>query len=158
SALNVAASMDVAALAPPAAAAPEGPRSVWDVGCGAGLLTLVAARTGAAVFASDVDETIVAWARLNLGLNGREAELGVGDLFAAAPPERRFDLLMFNAPLLRAPLAVADEMPRYLAAPRAEALALAFLDGLGARLSDGGRALLHAQLTPPVDAALADWG
>ncbi|MCU1283460.1 MAG: Ribosomal protein methyltransferase (PrmA), partial [bacterium] len=71
SALNVAASL-------PAAAA-----SLWDVGCGAGLLSLVAARSGARVLGSDVDGELVGWARLNAGINSVDAEFAVGDLLDA---------------------------------------------------------------------------
>ena len=149
SALNVAATLDVRAL--------DG-RDVWDVGCGAGLLSLAAARAGASVLGSDVDGTLVEWARLNAALNGVDVALATGDLLAAAPPGARFVVILFNAPLLRAPLAsAAGEAPRYSSAAGGEALALAFLDGVAARLRDGGRVLVHAQLTAAVDAALDGW-
>ena len=136
SALNVAASL------PPAG-------SLWDVGCGAGLLSLVAARAGARVLGSDVDGAIVEWARLNAALNEVETTFVVGDLLAAN--QEIFDVVAFNAPLLRAPLAVAaGDEPRYSASPEGEALALRFLAGARARR----QILLHAQLTPAVDAAL----
>jgi methylase of polypeptide subunit release factors len=144
SALNVAASLPVTP-------------SLWDVGCGAGLLGLAAARAGARVFASDVDADLVEWARLNAALNGVTLALGVGDLLAAAPAEARFATLVFNAPLLRAPLATADEAPRYTSSARGEALALEFLDGAKARLAEGGTLLLHAQLTHEVSVALDRW-
>lgn len=138
SALNVAASL------PPAT-------SLWDVGCGAGLLSLTAARAGARVLGSDVDEELVAWARLNAALGRVEAEFTVGDLLAAG--DATFDAVVFNAPLLRAPLAVADEeASRYVQSAEGEALALRFLDGA---LDRARRCVvLHAQLTPAVDAAL----
>ena len=151
SALNVAASL-------PARAA-----SVWDVGCGAGLLSLVAARGGARVFGSDVHAGLVDAARLNAALNGLDdgrAELAVGDLFAvdgpggAAAGERVCDVVAFNAPLLRAPLAVADaaDGARYTSTPEGEALALRFLAAAPAHART--TILLHAQLTPAVAAAL----
>ena len=137
SALNVAASL------PPAA-------SLWDVGCGAGLLALVAARAGARVLASDVDGELVEWARLNAALNGVAVECAAGDLLAPGAG-RAFDVVVFNAPLLRAPLATAaGDEPRYSASPEGEALALRFLDGVRA----AERVLLHAQLTPAVERAL----
>jgi SAM-dependent methyltransferase len=146
SALNVAASLPASASA-----------RVWDVGCGAGLLSLQAARAGAVVLASDVDAELVGWTRLNAELHGLEVACAVGDLLAAAPAEARFDIIVFNAPLLRAPLAVADAATRYVSSPRGEALALAFLDGVAVRLRAGGRVLLHAQLTAAVAAALDAW-
>ena len=144
SALNVAASLPMVP-------------SLWDIGCGAGLLSMAAARAGVAVWASDLDAGLVEWTRLNAALAELAVETAVGDLWAAAPPGRRFEAVVFNAPLLRAPLAVSDAPPRYSAGPRGEALALAFLDGVGARVAPGGRVLLHAQLTPAVDAALDGW-
>jgi len=139
SALNVAASL------PPA-------ETCWDVGCGAGLVGIVAARAGARVFASDLDAELVEWVRLNAALNGVELECAAGDLFAAAP-DRVCDVVAFNAPLLRAPLADAGDGPRYASTPEGERLALRFLDGARAR----ERILLHAQLTPAVAAALDAW-
>lgn len=140
SALNVAASL------PPA-------RALWDVGCGAGLLALVAARAGARVHASDVDAGLVGWAALNAALNGLAISTATGDLLAAAAGGP-FDVVAFNAPLQRAPLAGGDEAPRYSASPEGEALALRFLDGVRAHAIE--RVLLHAQLTPAIDAALDD--
>lgn len=156
SALNVAATLDVAGLA-------GGEQRLWDVGCGAGLLSLVAARAGARVLGSDVDGALVAQARDNAALNGLTASFATADLFAVAADDaggfaEPFDRIVFNAPLLRAPLAAAaGEAPRYTSAAGGEALALAFLDGVGARLRPNGRVLLHAQLTPAVADALAVW-
>ncbi len=150
SALNVAASLDLAALASRAPGEGRAPAaSLWDVGCGAGLLSLVAARAGARVFGSDVDGELVAWARLNAALNGVDAEFAVADLLDGG--ERVCDVVVFNAPLVRAPLAVAaGEAPRYSASAAGERLALDFLAGVRAR----DRVLLHAQLTPAIEAAL----
>jgi SAM-dependent methyltransferase len=141
SALNVAASL------------PAGAGSLWDVGCGAGLLSLVAARAGGRVFGSDVDAGLVGWARLNAALNGVDAEFAVGDLLEAGDG-RGCDVVAFNAPLVRAPLAVADDGPRYSSSRQGEALALRFLAAVRA----GDRILLHAQLTPAIEAALDQWG
>ncbi len=142
---------DVSALNVAASLPPLAQKSLHDVGCGAGLLALVAARAGARVFASDVDGELVGWARLNAALNGLEIDCAVADLLDAAPAAS--DVVVFNAPLLRAPLAVADEAPRYTTSRQGEALALRFLDGVTAR----ERILVHAQLTPAVDAALDRW-
>jgi methylase of polypeptide subunit release factors len=125
-----------------------------DVGCGAGLIALLLGRAGAQVIGSDIDERALAFARLNGEVNAIPARFVAGDLFGA---ERGpFSLITFNAPLLRAPLAVdAGAAPRYLTSPRGEALALEFVRGLADRLAPGGEALLHAQLTPALDEALA---
>jgi methylase of polypeptide subunit release factors len=128
--------------------------AVLDVGCGAGLISLLAARAGGRVIGSDVDARALAFARLNADVNGVNIRVAEGDLFGT---ERGpFALIVFNAPLLRAPLAAdPGAAPRYLTSPRGEALALEFVRGLEERLAPDGEALLHAQLTPALEEALA---
>jgi SAM-dependent methyltransferase len=129
--------------------------AVLDVGCGAGLLSLLAARAGARVIGSDVDARALDFARTNAALNGLDVPFVEADLLAAAGGAR-YELVTFNAPLLRAPLATSDARApaRYVQSERGEALALEFLDGIEAVLAERGEALLHAQLTPAVDRAL----
>jgi SAM-dependent methyltransferase len=123
-------------------------RRVLDVGCGAGLLSLVAARRGARVVGGDVHREALAHARRNAALAGLDISFVESDLFANVSGD--FDLIVFNAPLMRAPLAQSGDAPsRYVQSSRGEELALAFL--AGARAPE---ILLHAQLTPAIDAAL----
>jgi len=145
---------DVSALNSAACLPPRVAGAALDIGCGAGLIALVAARAGAQVIGSDVDARSLAFARLNADVNGVNIRWAEGDLFGA---ERGpFALIVFNAPLLRAPIAAdAGAAPRYLASPRGEALALEFVRGLESRLQPDGEALLHAQLTPALEEALA---
>ena len=139
SAYNVAASLD------------PGARSLLDVGCGAGALALVAARAGASVTGTDIDGSALRFARLGAIWNGVAPRLVEGDLYAGA--QGPFDAIVFNAPLLRAPMAGA--LPLYLHSPRAESLAMAFLDGAMARLAPAGEILLHSQLSEAVARAIA---
>jgi hypothetical protein len=92
-----------------------------DVGCGAGIVALGLARAGAHVVGSDVDARAVEQARWNAAINGLAADFAVADLFGDAG-DRRWDLVTFNAPLSRAPLAASDPFapPRYLSSPRGE--------------------------------------
>ncbi|WP_168719556.1 50S ribosomal protein L11 methyltransferase [Thermosulfurimonas marina] len=60
-------------------------RRVVDLGCGSGLLTLVAARLGAQVLAVDRNPLCVALARKNLSLNGLSAEVREADLRSLLP-------------------------------------------------------------------------
>ena len=71
-------------------------------------------------------------------------------------PSGRFQLITFNAPLLRAPLANSDPAAAssYYTQGRGESLARDFFAELPARLAEGGEALLQAQLTPEVEATL----
>lgn len=83
---------------------------VLDLGCGAGLGALFAARRGAQVVATDLNPDAVR----NTLLNARAAQLTdridvrQGDLFEPVYGER-FDLILFNPPFYRAaPRSVAD--------------------------------------------------
>gem|GEM_PF-4168916 len=130
-----------------------------DVGCGAGVLALASARAGAVVVGGDVDRRALDAAAVNRALSGiddarcRFVEADVYDGLPSGP----FDLITFNAPLLRVEMATADAgaSARYASAPGAEALVLRFLDGVMERLSPDGEALLHAQHTPAVEMRLA---
>jgi SAM-dependent methyltransferase len=123
-------------------------KRVLDVGCGAGGLSLVAAQRGARVVGGDVHREALALARMNAALAGLDISFVESDLFAGVRGD--FDLILFNAPLMRAPLAESADAPsRYTQSARGEQLALAFL--AAARAPE---ILLHAQLTPAIDAAL----
>lgn len=74
-----------------------GGRSVLDIGCGSGLLSLVAARAGAAVTAIDVSALAVEATASNATANGLDIEVLQSDLFAALG-DRRFDLVVVNPP------------------------------------------------------------
>jgi SAM-dependent methyltransferase len=128
---------------------------VLDVGCGAGVLTLLAAKQGARAIGSDLDRRSLAMARCNAALNGLEAEFVESDLLRGVPPGP-YALVTFNAPLLRAAVATSDPAApsSYYTSDRGDALALEFLAEVGARLDDGGESLLQGQLTPAVYEAL----
>lgn len=71
--------------------------SVLDLGCGTGLLALVAARRGAQVTAVDVDLRAVVSARLTLAENHVNGEVLISDC-AQAVLDRRFDVVLCNPP------------------------------------------------------------
>jgi methylase of polypeptide subunit release factors len=77
-------------------------RRALDLGTGAGLGAICAARLGYSVVATDINPEAVRCARINLLLNRAEAgvEVRLGDLFAPVAGER-FDLLLFNPPFHR---------------------------------------------------------
>jgi release factor glutamine methyltransferase len=124
-----------------------------DVGCGAGLLALLCARAGADALGSDIDRRSLAAAQINAELNALQPRWFVSDLMKQVPTAR-FDLVTFNAPLLRAPLANADPAApsSYYTSERGEPLALEFFAELPSHL--GKEALMQAQLTPGVESAL----
>ena len=72
-------------------------RSVLDVGCGSGVLSLVAARAGATVTAVDINPEAVRATGANAAANGLTVEVVQSDLFAALDG-RRFDLVVVNPP------------------------------------------------------------
>ena len=123
-----------------------------EVGCGAGLVSLAAARTGAKVWATDANPQAVEITRHNAEANRLQVEVREGDLFAGlAGP---FDVVAFNPPYL--PTGPDDLVPG--------PLNLAFDGG-----EDGNQTVLRfaaqlASLRPPprlvlvVHSSLADPG
>jgi len=85
--------------------------SVLDLGCGYGVVGIVAARLsdGGRVILTDVNERAVALARRNLQANGiRNAEVRMGGLYAPVA-DLRFDHILCNPPL-RAGRAIVDRI------------------------------------------------
>jgi release factor glutamine methyltransferase len=74
-------------------------KTVVEVGCGAGIASMVAARSGARAVAVDVNREAVALTDANARLNGLDVLALVGDLFSAVRPEA-IDRLMANPPYL----------------------------------------------------------
>lgn len=72
-------------------------RTLLDVGCGSGVLSLVAARAGASVTAIDINVEAVRASEANAAANALNIEVLRSDLFAALEG-RRFDLVVVNPP------------------------------------------------------------
>lgn len=87
----------IASLLPPS----EG--AVLDLGCGCGVLGILAARTAERVVALDVNPRATAFTRFNAALNDcRNLEVLTGDLYAPVAGQR-FDLIVCNAPYAVSP-------------------------------------------------------
>jgi 16S rRNA (guanine1207-N2)-methyltransferase len=124
-------------LAVPAGAA------VLDVGCGAGVIGVVAGRRGAgAVTMTDVSLLAVAAARRNAGLAGVPVEVVAGDVYGGIR-ERRFDLIVSNPPFHQGKV-VDYDMPRRLIAEAGE------------HLTPGGRLVIVANAFLPYDRLLRE--
>ena len=125
------------------------PKRILDLGCGTGVLGIVAARhfPAADVLLVDADARAVVCAQANV------ARLGLADRVRVLwwdarekPPEDRFDLALVNPPF-------HHRGPEVDLAP-----ALALFESLAGWLSRSGRALLVANRTLPYEAALARQG
>ena len=149
---------EVTHLMPPAMSG-----SMYDAGCGAGSLALVAAARGCSpVCGSDINPRAVAIARLNATLNQLSAEFLTGD-WTAPVRGRQFDWVMAQPPYVIQPPDV--EGVTYLhGGPRGDRLVRQLLGELPAILAPGGRALIliDAAIEPgvplhhPVREALGD--
>lgn len=134
-----------------AACLPADRRPLVDAGCGAGAILLSAARRGVPSIGFDVDDRALRFAAVNRVLN--EIPEGLVRLVHAdvrdPPADTRTpgSIAVFNAPLLRAPL--AGEAPLYLHAPGADELPRAFVKWSSAQ-PEGAEVLCHTQLDEPL--------
>ncbi len=120
------------------------PARVLDLGCGSGIVGLVAARSGSKVVAADLNPRAVAAARINAMLNQVAVEVRQGDLFASLTGER-FDLIAFNPPFFGGP---APEALRMALADTPELPTFArFLREFPDYLNPGGCALIAGSTT-----------
>jgi len=111
---------------------------VLELGCGAGLLAVVAARLGAGrVVATDLDERACRAAAANARRNGVAVETRAGDFLDAVPGER-FDLIIFNPPQTPGPRPFG---PKYGGADGTLHFATV-LPRVAAHLRPGGRLLV----------------
>jgi release factor glutamine methyltransferase len=70
--------------------------TVLELGCGTGFLSIVAARKGAKVTASDINPKAVENTRINAATNGVHIEIVTSDLFTNLPGS--FDRIIINPP------------------------------------------------------------
>jgi len=73
-------------------------RSVLEIGCGSGLLSIIAAKRGCDVTAADINPAAVECAKRNAELNNAKIKIMQSDLFDNL--EGKFDLIFFNPPYL----------------------------------------------------------
>jgi release factor glutamine methyltransferase len=87
----------------------EGER-VLDMGTGCGILGILAAKKASEVVAVDVNPYAVRCTKENAELNNVRSEMAFvqGDLFAPLRKEKKFDVILFNAPYLPADESEAD--------------------------------------------------
>lgn len=117
-------------------------RRATDVGCGtaAGAITVAKRAPGAEVFAVDINDTALRYARINVGLAGRDAVRPVrSDLLDAV--DGRFDLIISNPPFMIDP---AGRTYRDGGGPAGNDLSLRIVDVAAGRLAPGGTLVLFS--------------
>jgi release factor glutamine methyltransferase len=72
-------------------------KSLWELGCGSGLISILAAKQGASVTASDSNPVAIESLRLDALRNRVTLDLMTSDLFAETP-RRVFDWIVINPP------------------------------------------------------------
>lgn len=72
---------------------------VLEIGCGSGLLSIIAAKNGCEVLAADIDSAAVECAKRNTELNEVKIKPIQSDLFQNIPI-KKFDMIVFNPPYL----------------------------------------------------------
>jgi len=76
----------------------RGKPTFLDLGCGSGLIAIVAAKAGARVKAVDINEAAVELTKRNAELNGVNVDCFVSNLLDGM--KMKFDIIAFNAPYL----------------------------------------------------------
>lgn len=121
---------------------------VLEIGAGTGAVAMTARERGAArVVATDISERACAAMECNALINGLDIDVRHGDLFAPCEGER-FDLVIFNLPLMDKP--VENDAELALCDPQGELLER-FLLQLPSVVRDGGLALFtHSDMSAPL--------
>lgn len=79
-----------------------------ELGCGSGLISMVAAGKGAHVTATDINPVAVEFLEKNCRLNGIQMQVIFSDLFNIIP-QKKFDIIAINPPYYKKdPVSVAD--------------------------------------------------
>lgn len=71
---------------------------VLEIGCGTGAISILLAKKGCKVTATDISKEALEVAKINAKLNNVELDLRHGDLFE--PVKEKFDVIIFNPPYL----------------------------------------------------------
>ncbi len=84
-------------------------QSFLELGCGTGIISVLAAKKNARVISSDINPTAIKNAKLNATKNGVEITTYLSDLFVDLP-QQQFDFIIINPPYYpKAPETIAEE-------------------------------------------------
>jgi release factor glutamine methyltransferase len=121
--------------------------TVLDLGCGAGLVSVVAAQQGARVLAVDVNPAALENAKANAAKYGLGIATRRSDMFSKVP--EKFDYIFFNPPYLphedvddELRAEVGAEVSSWDGGPQGRLYIDAFLREFQKHLNPGGRAFL----------------
>ena len=116
-------------------------RDVLEMGCGSGVLALLAARAGARVTAVDINPLAVGATRANAASNGLALRVIRSDLFASVPRDGGFDWIIWNPPFY--PAEAPDLAARAWYAGEGYSVLGRFAAEAGAYLRPGGNVLIQ---------------
>jgi len=135
----------------------EGER-VLDMGTGCGILGIVASEKASMVLAVDINPYAVHCAKENAKLNHVTDKMFFvqGDLFTPIKPNKKFDLIMFNAPYLPCEPEEKDEWLglAWCGGVDGRAVIGRFICNVPKHLKSGGRVLLMQSTLADVDKTL----
>jgi len=112
--------------------------TLFDLGCGSGLIAIAAAKAGAVVTAVDIDAGAVELTKRNAKANSVTVDCRVSDLFSKV--RGKFDVIAFNAPYLPEAI-VKGESEAWAAGERLEVIRRA-VEQAKHHLKAGGALLL----------------
>ena len=125
-------------------------RDFLEMGCGSGILSLIAARGGATVTAVDINPRAVATTLSNATVNrlGRNVSAIVSDLFAEIPANGGFDYILWNPPFY--PVEPTDDASHAWNAGDGYGVLARFAGTVRGFLRPGGKLIL--QVSTEIDA------
>ncbi len=112
-------------------------KTILEIGCGSGLLSIIAAKRGCYVLAADINPAAVECAKRNAELNGAKMETAQSDLFERI--SGKFDLIVFNPPYLPEE---QDEKSRAWAGGKSLEVITRFTEGVKEHLEKDGKILI----------------
>lgn len=122
---------------------------VLEIGGGSGAVALAVKKRGAKrVVVTDISDRACAAMECNALLNGLDIDVRQGDLFTPVRTEERFDLVLFNLPLMDKPI---DHLAEVALCDPAGEILQRFLEGFPSWVRKGGSALFtHASISAPL--------
>jgi methylase of polypeptide subunit release factors len=123
-----------------------------DLGCGTGLLGILAASMGAHVVATDIDTEAIRLSRKNAELNNVALDLRLGNLCDPLTQGESFDFVVMNLPQKPAPSREADLPLGQMGGPDGDELLSAAIPRVAAHQEPRGRLLffLHSLAHPRI--------